>query len=89
AAMCDEKTSAAFVKDGIKLIQKRSNPIELFVQKRLDYLKKSSLPVSTAHILVFEMLYLWILLPLCEASTLRKILQSKQYLLTMIVYQYI
>ncbi|CAF4832586.1 unnamed protein product, partial [Rotaria sp. Silwood1] len=75
AAMCDEKTSAAFVKDGIKLIQKRSNPIELFVQKRLDYLKKSSLPVSTAHILVFEMLYLWILLPLCEASTLRKILQ--------------
>ncbi|CAF2379540.1 unnamed protein product [Rotaria sp. Silwood2] len=75
AAMRDEKTSAAYVKDGIKLLQKRSNPIELFVQKRLDYLKKSSLSVSTAHILVFEMLYLWILLPLCEASTLQKVLR--------------
>ncbi len=35
AAMKDEKTSTTFVKDGIKLLQKRSNPVELFVQKRV------------------------------------------------------
>ncbi len=33
--MNDEKTSSNFVKDGIKLLQKRSNPVELFVQKRV------------------------------------------------------
>ncbi len=35
AAMNDPKASANFVKDGIKLLQKRSNPVELFVQKRV------------------------------------------------------
>jgi hypothetical protein len=38
--MNDPKASANFVKDGIKLLQKRSNPVELFVQKRV---KKSFL----------------------------------------------
>ncbi|CAF4106539.1 unnamed protein product, partial [Rotaria magnacalcarata] len=75
AAKNDGKTSAVFVKDGIKLLQKRSNPIELFAQKRLEYLKKNSISPSAAHILVFEMLYLWILLPSCEIPTLRQILQ--------------
>jgi tetratricopeptide (TPR) repeat protein len=75
AAMNDPKASANFVKDGIKLLQKRSNPVELFVQKRLDYLKKYPPSVSSAYILVFEMLYLWILLPSCEVPTLQKMLQ--------------
>ncbi|UJR35645.1 hypothetical protein I4U23_028395 [Adineta vaga] len=75
AAMNNGNASANFVKDGIKLLQKRSNPVELFVQKRLDYLKKYPPSVSSAYILVFEMLYLWILLPLCEEPTLRKMLQ--------------
>ena len=35
AAMNDGKSSANFVKEGIKLLQKRSNPVELFVQKRV------------------------------------------------------
>ena len=33
--MNDEKQSAALVKEGIKLLQKRTNPVELFVQKRV------------------------------------------------------
>ncbi|CAF0945390.1 unnamed protein product [Adineta steineri] len=76
ACMNDPKTSANFVKDGIKSLQKRSNPVELFVQKRLDYLKKNPPSVSSAHILIFEMLYLWILLPLCDKPTLKQILQK-------------
>jgi hypothetical protein len=36
SAMNDEKKSALFVKEGIKLLQKRSNPVELFVQKRVS-----------------------------------------------------
>jgi hypothetical protein len=34
-AMNDGKSSSIFVKDGIKFLQKRSNPVELFVQKRV------------------------------------------------------
>ncbi|CAF0814161.1 unnamed protein product [Adineta ricciae] len=75
AAMNDGKSSANFVKEGIKLLQKRSNPVELFVQKRLDYLKKYPPSVSSAYVLVIEMLYLWILLPLCEEPTIRRMLQ--------------
>lgn len=93
--MNNEKSSANYVQDGIKSLQKRSNPVELFVQKRvisfillckrsnsiwfqLDYLKKNPPTVSTAHILTFEMLYLWILLPLCERPVLEKVLQSNR-----------
>jgi hypothetical protein len=43
----------------------------------LDYLKKNPPSVSTAHLLVLEILYLWILLPLCEVPILQKMLQSK------------
>lgn len=97
--MNDEKKSALLIKEGIKLLQKRSNPVELFVQKRvssrpfqsrwqnwypflvanlqLDYVKKSPPTVATAHILIMELLYLWITLPLCEVPILRKMLQSK------------
>ena len=97
AAMNDGKSSANFVKDGIKLVQKRSNPVELFVQKRvmisffsfsleftfvysiqLDYLKKYPPSVSSAYVLVIEMLYLWILLPLCEEPTIRRMLEGKE-----------
>lgn len=39
--MNDAKTSANYVKDGIKLLQKRSNPVELFVQKRVNRKKDS------------------------------------------------
>lgn len=38
AAMNDEKKSAAFIKEGVKLLQKKSNPVELFVQKRVSSL---------------------------------------------------
>lgn len=37
AASNDPKTSADHVKDGVKLLQKRSNPVELFVQKRVKH----------------------------------------------------
>ncbi|CAF1287752.1 unnamed protein product [Didymodactylos carnosus] len=73
--MGDIKASTNFVKEGIKLLQKKSNPVELFVQKRLEYLKKNSLTVTTAYILVFEMLYLWTTVPCCEHDTLRKMLE--------------
>jgi hypothetical protein len=38
AAMHDEKKSSLFIKEGIKQLQKRSNPIELFVQKRVNHI---------------------------------------------------
>ena len=34
--MGDDKKSALLVKEGIKLLQKRSNPVEQFVQKRVS-----------------------------------------------------
>jgi len=41
SAMNDGKSSSIFVKDGIKFLQKRSNPVELFVQKRVKNLFSS------------------------------------------------
>lgn len=35
AAMNNETRSTSLVKEGFKLLQKRTNPIELFVQKRV------------------------------------------------------
>ena len=46
---------------------------------KLDYVKKYPPSPCTAHVLVMEMLYLWILLPLCEVPTLRKMLLSNSF----------
>lgn len=49
--MNDEKTSSTYVKDGIKLLQKRSNPVELFVQKRV---RKDLKKISSIHLFFFS-----------------------------------
>ena len=51
AAMNDPKTSANHVKDGVKLLQKRTNPVELFVQKRV----KNSLYHSQRRIIIIHL----------------------------------
>jgi len=49
--MNDEKTSSTFVKDGIKNFQKRSNPVELFVKKRVKNKRKQFSNLKSSNIL--------------------------------------
>lgn len=81
AAMGNFSQSTQFVKESIKALAsqpKRPNPIELFSQKRCEYLKKH--PVQSkivGQMLVIEMLYLWITFPFMEEHMLKKILECK------------
>lgn len=79
AAMGNFSQSNQFVKESIKALAsqpKRPNPIELFSQKRCEYLKKH--PVQSkivGQMLVIEMLYLWITFPFMEEHMLKRILE--------------
>ena len=55
--MNDKTTCAALVKDGIKFIQKRSNPIESFAQKRVN--KFSISPFFNQNQLLIDYLFSW------------------------------
>ncbi|CAF0703105.1 unnamed protein product [Brachionus calyciflorus] len=65
-----------YIKDAVKLIASQTrklNPIELFAQKRCEFLKKNSFKTkSVGELLVIELLYLWVCLPFTTEENLKK-----------------
>lgn len=68
------------IKEALKIIAsqtRKSNPIELFAQKRCEYFKKNA--INSKHIcelLVIELLYLWVCFPYSGEENLKKMLES-------------
>lgn len=74
---CLEKFTEAneAVKDGLKLVTKKSNPVEVFAQKRLEFFKKQTLKnKEICELMIIELNFLWVCLPFCEQSVLQRML---------------
>jgi tetratricopeptide (TPR) repeat protein len=79
AGKCDQANH--FIKQALKEIAaqtRKSNPIELFAQKRIEYFKKNQIKSKLlCEFLCVELLYMWVCLPYCEETYLKQMLKSK------------
>jgi hypothetical protein len=74
------KEANNYIKEGLNSLKHKSNPIELFAVKRLEYFKKN--PIKSKDIcefMIVELNFLWVCLPYCDRISLEKMLQSISY----------
>ena len=86
-SMGNYPSANAYLKEALKIVAnqtRKSNPVEVFAIKRLEFFKKESLAEKAGskalcELLVIELLFLWICLPFCQESDLKKMLESMKH----------
>lgn len=73
-----------YIKEALKIISsqtKKLNAIEIFTQKRCEFLKKNPIKSkSVSQLFVTELLYLWVCLPYASKENLQKLIKGFFYI---------